>query len=169
MAAIWDWYDDAYFFFFPVPTVLRCFCGSMLPETASSATATHRLLVIHDLDERLADLHGQLFAVFIEEHVLAVLEQGHVGMHTAAINAEDGLGHEGCGAAFFNGSVADDVFCYHGVVCHFDNIIKLNLDFKLAGAADFVVMILDFNAPIFHKHAYFAGGDCNYLSCGAPM
>ena len=24
------------------------------------------LLVIHDLDERLADLHGQFFAVFIE-------------------------------------------------------------------------------------------------------
>ena len=40
MAAIWDWYDDYYFFFFPVPTVLRCFCGSMLPETASSATTT---------------------------------------------------------------------------------------------------------------------------------
>lgn len=68
MAAIWDWYDDAYFFFFPVPTVLRCFCGSMLPETASSATTTTGCSLSTIWDERLADLHGQLFAVFIEEH-----------------------------------------------------------------------------------------------------
>ena len=100
---------------------------------------------------------GELsIAVFIIEKGLAVLGEQHMNVHTVAGFRIDGLGHEGCGAAFFNGSVADDVFCYHGVVGHFDNIIKLNLDFKLSGAADFVVMILDFNAPIFHKHAHFA-------------
>ena len=45
-------------------------------------------------DEAVRLLGELLFAVLVKEDVLAVLEQGHIRVHAAAVDAEHGLGHE---------------------------------------------------------------------------
>jgi len=54
----------------------------------------------------------------VEEQGLAVFPQALVDVHTAAVVAENGLGHERGAVAVFFGGRADDVFVLLQLVCH---------------------------------------------------
>ena len=86
----------------------------------------------------------------IIEDGLAVLEELHMHVHTAACFASHGLGHKGSSAAFLGGRVLDDILGNHGVVSHLGHLTQLDLDFQLAAAANLSVVIFDLHAPLFH-------------------
>ena len=107
----------------------------------------------HEVVSELAELG---IAVLVIEQGLAVLLEEHMHMHAVAGFAVDGLGHKGCGAAFRDGGIADDVLCDHGIICHLCNICQLNFNLKLTGAADLVMMVFDLYSPILHEKAHLA-------------
>ena len=77
-------------------------------------------------------------------------------MHAAAVVAEDGFGHEGGGEAFAGGDVADDVFVFLDFVGDFEKGVEFDIDFALAGGADFVVVDFGFDAGFFEGEDHFA-------------
>ena len=89
-------------------------------------------------------------AVFIIENRLAIPEQLHMYMHAAAGLVGHWLGQEGGRAAGLHGGVLDDILGDHGVVGHLGHLTQLHFHLQLAAAADFVVVVFDLNAPVFH-------------------
>src|SRR5271166_419278 len=81
---------------------------------------------IHEGPAELAEL---LFALGIPEEVLAVLGDGHVGVHAAAIDADDRFWQEARGETHFVGHLAADQF------------VKLDL---VGGGNHFAVSIVNF-------------------------
>ncbi len=71
-------------------------------------------------------------------------------MHSAAVVAEERLGHEGHGFSVLIGHVADDVLVQHHVVGRFHQRVEPLVDFALAAGCDFVVMALDVEAALDH-------------------
>ena len=93
-----------------------------------------------------------------------------MNVHTAARLAVNRLGHKGCRLAILESGVVDDIFDHHRSICHLGHFSKLRLDFKLTGCSHFGMVIIDFNARIFHMQAHLAAalvgnvkGLCNVI------
>ena len=85
------------------------------------------------------------------KQVLAVFPDGLVDVHTAAVVAHDGFGHEGGGFAKVVGNVLNHVFHVLGLVGAFDQSGEARADFHLAAGADFAVVDFDFDAEFFQN------------------
>ena len=70
-----------------------------------------------------------LFAFRVPEKILAIFADGNVGVHAAAIHADDRLGQERCGEAHVGGDLAAD------------QLVKLDL---ISGRDDFAVSVINF-------------------------
>ena len=73
-------------------------------------------------------------------------------MESAASFLVDRLWQEGGRLALLCCHIFDDIFDNHGVVGHRRHICQLHFNFHLAGTADFMVVVFDFDAPVFHFH-----------------
>ena len=89
------------------------------------------------------------------EQWLPALPQALVGVHAAAVIAEQRLGHEGHALAVLIRDVADHVLVQHHVVGRFDQRVEALIDFALAGGGDFVVVALDIEADLDHRLDHF--------------
>ena len=96
---------------------------------------------------------GTVTALVVEEG-LAVLPQRHVGVHTRAVVAEQGLGHEGRGMAKLKGGVLDDVLELHHVVRRGLQRREAVVDLLLTARADLVVGALDRQADLLEETAH---------------
>ena len=94
--------------------------------------------------------------VVIGEDGLVVLQKQHMDMHAAAGLVVNGLRHQSGGETVFPCHVVNDVFDHHGAVCHGLEIAQQGLDLKLAGAADFGMMILHRDTGFLNLHAHLA-------------
>ena len=72
-------------------------------------------------------------------------------MHTAAVVAHDGFGHEGSGFAEVVGDVLNHVFHVLGLVGAFNQSGKTGADFHLAAGTDFTVVHFHFDAEFFQN------------------
>ena len=61
-------------------------------------------------------------------------------VHAGAVVLEEGLGHEGDGVAALRRGVLDDVLELHDLVGHLKQRVEADVDLRLAGDADFMVM-----------------------------
>ena len=96
-------------------------------------------------DVALADGRQVILVVGVVEGVLVALEQGLVGVHAAAVDAEDGLGHEGGIDPVDHGDGLDRGPQGHGLVGHAHGLVVAHVDFVL-GVGHFVVAVLDAHA-----------------------
>src|SRR5438128_6803679 len=81
---------------------------------------------IHELPAHLAEL---FFSLWIPEEVFAILADRNVGVHAAAVDADNGLRQEASGETHVRGDLATD------------QLIQLNL---VRGSDDFAVAIVNF-------------------------
>jgi len=79
-----------------------------------------------------------------------------VHVHARAVVAEEGLGHEGRGAAVLPGGGLDDVLVDHHLVRHRQQRAEAHVDLGLPGGADLVVLDLDFDAHVDHGQDHLA-------------
>ena len=93
----------------------------------------------------------------VGEYVLAVLEQAHVGVHAAAVDAEHRLGHEGGVQAVLLRQRLDGELEGHDVVGGAEGVGVFEVDLVLAGG-HLVVGGLDLKAHLFQRHADLAAG-----------
>ena len=78
---------------------------------------------------------------------LAFLPEALVGVHAAAVVAEERLGHERGGLAVSLGDVLDDVAIDHHLIGRLDQRLEAVVNFRLAGGGDFMVLLLDGQRP----------------------
>ena len=78
-----------------------------------------------------------------------------VGVHAAAVIGKERLGHESNGFVVSLGHVADDVFVVLHVVGHFFQWRETNVDLRLAGGGDFVMLPLNRHARFFQLKTHF--------------
>ena len=103
-------------------------------------------------DERVRHLGQPLLPIGIIEGVLAVPEQGHVGVHTRAVDAEDGLGHK-CGVqAILLGQGLHRQLEGHDVVGGVHGLGVLEVDLMLA-LGHLVVGCLDLEVHLLQGQA----------------
>ena len=95
-------------------------------------------------------------AVIIREHRLAVFEQQHMHVHTAACLAVNRLGHQRCGLAVLQCGVADDILDHHAGIGHGGHLAQHGLDLELTGGAHLRMMVLHRNTRLLHEHHHFA-------------
>ena len=95
-------------------------------------------------DKLARDLRQWNVAFSIVEHVLAGLDIGQalVDVHTAAVDAKDGLGHEGGEQTMFGGDTLDGVLEGDRVVGGVQRMFVTEVDFVLADG-DFVMAHFD--------------------------
>ncbi len=89
---------------------------------------------------------------------LAVLPQRLVGVHAAAVVAEEGLGHEGRRLAVAPGDVLDDVLEPAELVGALHQGVEAEVDFGLAGGGHLVVLPLHLDAHC-GQHQAHLGAD----------
>ena len=102
-------------------------------------------------DVVLGGLGKTSITLLIIEDVLAILPHGRVNMHTGAVVAEDGLGHESYGLAVFTSHVLDDVLVPHHLVRHLQRLGELHVDLALPAGGHLVVMAFDVQAAADHR------------------
>ena len=93
----------------------------------------------------------------IGEGVLAILEQAHVGVHAAAVDAEHRLGHERGVQAVLLCQRLDSQLEGHDVIGGVQGVGVLEVDLMLAGG-DLVVGRLDLKAHLLKRHADLPAG-----------
>ena len=81
-----------------------------------------------------AELAELLFALGIPEQVLAAFADGDVGVHAAAVHADDRLGQERRGQAHLGGDLAADQLVELDLVGGRDDFAVAVVDLKLRGA-----------------------------------
>ena len=101
-----------------------------------------------------ADLAELLFALRIPEQVLAVLADGNVGVHAAAVHADHRLRQEGRGQAHVGRHLAADQLVELDLVGGGDHFAVAVVDFELR-RRDFRVVLLVLEA---HGALHFGGG-----------
>ena len=112
--------------------------------------------MVQQARNKVISVGGQLpVARLVEEYVFAVLEQGHIGVHAAAVDAEDGLGHKGGVQAVFLRQRLDGQLEGHDIVGRGQRLGVFEIDFVLTGGH---LMVGGFNlkAHGFQRHADFA-------------
>ena len=107
---------------------------------------------VHELPGELAHL---LFALRIPEDVLAVLGDRHVGVHAAAVHADDRLRQEAGGQPHLGGHLAADQLVELDLVRRRDHFGVAVVDFELRGR-DFGVILFVLEA---HRALHF-GARC---------
>ena len=119
---------------------------------------TEALGVFQQTCDELIGQGGELTGgVFIKEHVLSVLEQGHVDVHAVAGGAVDGLGHErGVKAVLLRQSLHRQLEG-HDDVGGVEGIGVLEVDFVLAGG-HLVMAGLHLNAHVLQRQADLPAG-----------
>ena len=88
----------------------------------------------------------------IAEHVLPVPEQGHVGVHARAVDAEDGLGHEGGVQAVFLARVLTASLKVMILSARAQGVGVFEVDLMLA-LSHLMVAGLDLKAHLLQGHA----------------
>ncbi len=83
---------------------------------------------------------------------LATLPQGNVCVHSRAVVAIERFGHERDRLAMFGRHVFDDVLVQAHAVGDGHQIVKTQVDFRLAGGGDFVMLRLDIESTVDHRH-----------------
>src|SRR5439155_25101316 len=81
------------------------------------------------IDERPAALAKLFFTIRVPKEVLAVLADGYVGMHSIAVDPDDGLGQERSGQTHLGSHLAAN------------QLVKLNL---VGGGHNFAVAVVNF-------------------------
>ena len=76
-------------------------------------------------------------------------------MHARTIIAVQRLGHERDALVVLVSDVLDDVLVHHQLVSHFDHLIKLEIDFALAGSRHFVMLAFDVQTAVDHRLHHF--------------
>lgn len=99
---------------------------------------------------------GHAGVAFSSEGVLAVFPDREVDVHTAAVVAVEGFGHEGDGLAVEFGGIFDDVFVGLHDVGLADECVVFDVNFGLSGGGDFMVLAFDFDADLFEVEDHFA-------------
>ena len=118
----------------------------------------HALHVGQQAGDEAVGLLGQApLAVGIIKHILAVAEQGHVGVHTGAGHAVDGLGHKGGVQAVLLGQGLDRQLKGHDVVGGVEGLLILEVDLMLALGA-LVVAGLDLKLHSLQRQADLPAG-----------
>ena len=74
----------------------------------------------------------------------------HVHVHSVSGFVIYRLRHESSSLSFLRSLVFDYVFREHGLVSHLGQVSELNFDLALTRSSDLVMVILDFDAVIFH-------------------
>ncbi len=87
---------------------------------------------------------------------LAAFPQALVGVHPAAVVAEDRLRHERHGLAVAPRHVLDDVLVQQLVVAHLHHRVEPQIDLCLAGRGHLVMGALDVQADLFHHQDHLA-------------
>src|SRR6266568_824328 len=103
--------------------------------------------------------------MIIEQWLLA-LPQALVYVHTGAIVAKDGFGHECHGLPMLAGCILHDIFVEHDIVGGLQQRIKTDVDLRLPWTADFVMLRLDQHAQFFEGSAISLRMSCS-VSLGA--
>lgn len=118
----------------------------------------HALDVAEQARDEGVGLFGQaLLPLRVVKHVPAVLEQGHIGVHTRARHAVDGLGHKGGVEAVLLGQELHRQLEGHDIVGGPEGVGVLEVDLVLAGGV-FVVAGLNLKAHLLQGHTDLAPG-----------
>src|ERR1019366_2288565 len=83
-----------------------------------------------------------LLALLIPHEIDLVLGDGDVGVHAAAVDADDGLGQEAGGVANVVGNLTREQLVELDLVCSSDNFAVAVVDFKLAGRNLWVILLV---------------------------
>ena len=108
-------------------------------------------------DEGVGFLRESQRVARVGKHVFAILEQRHIGVHAAAVDAEHRLGHEGGVQAVLLRQRLDGQLEGHDVVGGGQRVGVLEIDLVLS-SRDLVMGGLDFKAHLLKRHADFAAG-----------
>ena len=106
------------------------------------------------VDEVPAQLAELFLALGIPEEILAVLGDGDVGVHAAAVDADDGFRQEAGGQAHLVGDLAADQLVELDLIGGGDDFAVAVVDLELRGR-DFRVILLVLEA---HRALHFGGG-----------
>ena len=77
-------------------------------------------------------------------------------MHAAACLSGDRFRHQSRRAAIPGCFIFNDILGSHGIVGKGEHVAQLDFDLHLSASADFMVMILDVDAPVLHIQAHLA-------------
>src|SRR5712691_1762047 len=91
--------------------------------------------------------------MIIEQWLLA-LPQALVYVHTGAIVAKDGFGHECHGLPMLAGCILHDIFVEHHIICGLQQRIKTDIDLRLPWTANFMMLRLDQHAQFFEEERH---------------
>ena len=106
------------------------------------------------IEEVPSELGELLFALLVPEEVGLALGDGDVGVHAAAVDADDGLGQEAGGVAHVGGDLTAEQLVELDLVGRGHHFGVAVVDFKLAGR-DFRVVLLVLEA---HGALHFSRG-----------
>ena len=106
------------------------------------------------IEEIPAELRELLFALLVPEQVGLALGDGYVGVHAAAVDADDGLGQEAGGVAHVGGDLAAEQLVELDLVGRGHYFGVAVVDLELAGR-DFRVILLVLEA---HGALHFGSG-----------
>src|ERR1019366_3905514 len=94
------------------------------------------------IDEIPTESGKLLLALLIPHEIDLVLGDGDVGVHAAAVDADDGLGQEAGGVAHVVGNLTREQLVELDLVCSSDNFAVAVVDFKLAGRNLWVILLV---------------------------
>ena len=106
------------------------------------------------IEEVPSEFRKLLFALLVPEEIGLALGDGDVGVHAAAVDADDRLGQEAGGEAVVVGDLAAEQFVELNLVGGGDHLAVAEVDFELRGR-DFGVVLLVLEA---HGALHFSRG-----------